>query len=380
MVQVVTPFGEGAPSERPTGRAGTGDERLLAEPDLMDALYRAYARRLKALCVRRLGNEDDAEDAVHETLIKASRAWPSFRDGADPWPWLATIATNVCRDTGRRAARAAAVALDEEQSSDCFEAVARRARCELVQDALASLPRAYSTALYLRDIEGWSVPEIAVLRGRSIASVRSSLSRSRTMLAKKVEEIARARRQWPLPAAAPVIVRLRRRASRIKAAADDAALGVWMQLDAAFSVIGSLRVATLLQVAAALLAVTALTETAGRAVGGSNVAALEAAPALPASPAVGLSSGLGQPNDGANAPPPRGLLVTGPARVDDEGVTETPSVVASPPDSTPLASEDDVYIVVGPVGVDCSSAEREPGAWADVCTTLSQVPLPGSGR
>ncbi|HEV7886786.1 MAG TPA: RNA polymerase sigma factor, partial [Acidimicrobiales bacterium] len=181
------------------------EERVLAScrtgaPDGLDLLYREYAPALVAFCQHRLGSLSDAEDAAHEAILKAHRALPRFRDGARLWPWLATIAANICTDMLRARGR-----LDPEQDAIDFhspevdEHVSRRLRAAIVDTALDELPERFRIPLFLREFMGWSYEEIAVFSNKSIGSVRTTLMRSRRAFQARVEDVARRRGQWPLP-------------------------------------------------------------------------------------------------------------------------------------------------------------------------------------
>jgi RNA polymerase sigma-70 factor (ECF subfamily) len=201
------------------------DERRITgatDPDeAFDALYREYAPALRAYCRARLGKLVDAEDACHETILRAYKALPRFDSERRLWPWLATIAGNVCRDMQRRQATVAAhttyvdVAVD-----DLDELTAARTRRAILADALEAMPERYRAHVVLRDFEGWSYEEIASFDGTSVASVRSTLHRARSVLRERVRDSAVRRREWPMPAFVPLVFsRLRARLARARTSA-----------------------------------------------------------------------------------------------------------------------------------------------------------------
>lgn len=167
-------------------------------------LYVQYHARLVRYCSRRLGR-DDAEDAAHEVLLRALQAWSRFDASSDAWPWLATIASRVCADVRRRADRPV-VHPGHHPTADVHDQAVARLRSTILEDALGRLPPRYRNPLVLKEYAGWSYRDIAELEGRSVASVRSTIMRSRRHLGARVESVARAQGQWPLPAAVPRLV------------------------------------------------------------------------------------------------------------------------------------------------------------------------------
>ena len=176
-----------------------------AAPGGFDAFYRRFQPPLRDFCRARLTDAADADDACQDALLRAYSASGRFRPTARVWPWLATIAANVCTDINRKKRDVSLEECAERQDDDADpdEHLARHLRGEIVSEALQDLPNRYRTPVYLRDVEGWSYADIATLERTTTAAVRSSLMRGRRVLRAKVQAIADGRGWWPLPAAVP---------------------------------------------------------------------------------------------------------------------------------------------------------------------------------
>ena len=79
-----------------------------AAPSAHLAFARIYDRHsavVRALCIRHVPNDTDADDALQETFIRAYRLLHEATDPDTLRPWLYAIARNVCAERRRSAAR-----------------------------------------------------------------------------------------------------------------------------------------------------------------------------------------------------------------------------------------------------------------------------------
>jgi RNA polymerase sigma-70 factor, ECF subfamily len=152
-------------------------------------------RALTGYCSRILGSAWEADDAVQETMVRAWTRRDSFEGRSSIHSWLYRIATNVCldmlRSRGRRPVTLGLGGLevlphdqDLEAAADPAETVAAKEAVRLAfVVALQALPARQRSVLILRDVLGWSAPEVADLLGTTAASVNSALQRARATLA-----------------------------------------------------------------------------------------------------------------------------------------------------------------------------------------------------
>jgi RNA polymerase sigma-70 factor, ECF subfamily len=158
-------------------RAQSGD--LAAFSELVEK-QRAFAH---AYAYARLGNVDDAYDAVQEAFIDAYLGLAHLRDAGKFWPWLATIIARCCaRLLGERQRQVVLAQIAVERCTDTFTddtLVETRA-------VLAKLNDKERALLELSAQAGLSYEEIAARLGISIAAIKSRLHRAREKLRKEM--------------------------------------------------------------------------------------------------------------------------------------------------------------------------------------------------
>ncbi len=154
----------------------------------LSQVYREHYRSLVRFLYRRIGDLARAEDLAQEAFVRALEHRPSR-----PRAWLFTVAANLARDEGRRAAvrrrhltliKAEAEAKPPEPPPDV--ALERREAVRRVQAALARLAERDRGALLLWE-EGFAYDEIAEALGLSRGSIGTTLARARTRLAAAFE-------------------------------------------------------------------------------------------------------------------------------------------------------------------------------------------------
>ena len=152
-------------------------------------MYERYSARIHRFCARRLGDQDDAADAVQDTFL---RAWQALEDGVEvrhPLPWLLTIAENVCVSRFRaRSARVSTTELSEDTRVDFSDASSDVAG---LAAALRALPVRQRRALLRREVQGYSYDEIGAELGVSRASVAALIHRARLAVADAIREARR---------------------------------------------------------------------------------------------------------------------------------------------------------------------------------------------
>jgi RNA polymerase sigma-70 factor (ECF subfamily) len=132
-------------------------------------------------------NDQDAEDIVQESFLKAFKAQANFR-GVEAKSWMLSIVRNTAMDFRRRDKSSKAVPIGEdgyepEDASPSQErTLLEQSRRDQVRKAIANLQPEFREVVVLREIEGCSYKEISATLGIPMGTVMSRLARARNML------------------------------------------------------------------------------------------------------------------------------------------------------------------------------------------------------
>ena len=156
-----------------------------------EILARAEERALYGHVARILGPGADAEDVVQDALLSAWRSIGSF-SGTSFRAWLFRIARNRAIDVVRARRRKGEVPLEPDSEDgnidwaepvaggpDLLTLVADQEAFAAVERALGEVPPEQRDALLLRDVEGFSYEEIALITVSSLGTVKSRIHRAR---------------------------------------------------------------------------------------------------------------------------------------------------------------------------------------------------------
>jgi RNA polymerase sigma factor (sigma-70 family) len=158
-------------------RATKGDRRAFA------AIFRRYHQNLYRYCLAIVGNPQDAQDALQNTMVKVLRALPGEERKIELKPWLYRIAHNESIELLRR--RRDTRQLDTELAapgSGLAEEAASRERLRRLFSDLDELPERQRGTLVMRELAGLDFAEIGAALGTSSAVARQTLYEARLSL------------------------------------------------------------------------------------------------------------------------------------------------------------------------------------------------------
>lgn len=182
-----------------------GDAALVArardgDPAAFEELVQKYERKVFRLAKNITNNDEDAEDVLQETFLKAYSHLDGFQGNSKFYTWLVRIAVNEALMKLRKRKSDKTVSLDEgietgEETmvreiavweDDPEQRYSQEEIRAILREAISALRPAFRTVFILRDIEELSTEETAQLLDLSIPAVKSRLLRARLQLRERL--------------------------------------------------------------------------------------------------------------------------------------------------------------------------------------------------
>lgn len=159
----------------------TGDRRM------QKAMYDKYAGKMYAVCLRYMGNADDAQDILQEGFIKIFKNLERFRGEGSFEGWVRRIFVNTAIEQIRK--KKTDLSLTEKEESIEFKSVSA---IENINEKdllriIKNLSPGYRSVFNLYVVEGYSHKEIGELLGISEGTSKSQLARARMILQEKIK-------------------------------------------------------------------------------------------------------------------------------------------------------------------------------------------------
>jgi RNA polymerase sigma-70 factor (ECF subfamily) len=157
---------------------------------MQEELYRRFAPKMYAVCLRYANNADDAQDLLQEGFIKVYRNLHRFRAEGSFEGWIRRVFVNTSIEHFRKKSAKLSMVSEKEESTiedtdiTALENLAAKDIINIVQE----LSPGYRTVFNLYVIEGYSHKEIAELLDISEGTSKSQLARAKAVLQKKIAQ------------------------------------------------------------------------------------------------------------------------------------------------------------------------------------------------
>ncbi len=168
------------------------------EPAAFEELVKRHQRTVYALIYQLAPDWTDTSDLAQEVFIRVYRSINNLRNPSSFRSWLTQIVTNLFYDELRkRPRRLPTVSMDEPTDQDSEseathdiadnspqpdEKALSHEMTDVIRKAMLRLPEQFRTAIVLREVEGLSYEEIAVITKTEMGTVKSRIARARTKL------------------------------------------------------------------------------------------------------------------------------------------------------------------------------------------------------
>lgn len=168
------------------------------DPEAFRTLVERYSRSLFSLAFRLTGNEQDAEDVVQETFLRAYKQISRYDGRASFYTWVYRIAANYALDLLR-----ARKTMGRKNDEDADPVLANVAAPELgadrvvyanqvqtkLESAMAELTPQERTAFVMRHFEGQSIDDIGNALGIGESATKNSIFRAVQKLRRALEPV-----------------------------------------------------------------------------------------------------------------------------------------------------------------------------------------------
>lgn len=143
--------------------------------DCIDDIVSRYSDMVYRLALARTKNQADAEDVFQDVFVRYMKSQDKITSEEHLKAWLIRATINCSKNLFSSAWYKKTVALDETLSTSMGE------KSE-VYYAVLNLPKKYRTVVHLFYFEDMSIAEIAQTTNLNQSTIKSQLSRARTML------------------------------------------------------------------------------------------------------------------------------------------------------------------------------------------------------
>lgn len=149
----------------------------------LESAVAAVRPQLLRYCARMTGSVADGEDVVQDALLKAVRALPSSGPIQDYGAWLFRIVHNQALDHLRRAGRLRSEPLEADPpAAETQSPLERREMATIALALFLRLTPLQRSAVFLKDVMGYSLEEIGGFHEASLPAVKAALHRGRSRL------------------------------------------------------------------------------------------------------------------------------------------------------------------------------------------------------
>lgn len=158
-----------------------------------EKIYEECHKRLYFTALRILNNSFDAEEVMHDTLLKFFAREDKFLNNRERDAWLTRVCINQAIDTLRRRGSHEMTVIErdikEQEINEDEEYSYKGVTADMVKSALNNLAAGYRLILSLSLFEGYDYEEIAQITELKEVTVRTQFIRGKARLREEIEKM-----------------------------------------------------------------------------------------------------------------------------------------------------------------------------------------------
>jgi RNA polymerase sigma-70 factor (ECF subfamily) len=176
---------------------GIVEKILNGERDLFEILMRRHNQRLYRVARSVLNHDEEAEEVLQESYVRAFTKLDQFRGQAKLSTWLSKIVLYEALSRLRKKRRIVEVGTVSEletkmgvseQNKTPQDEMMRNETIQIMEKAINALPAKYRSVLVMREVEGLNVAETADHLGLTEQTVKTRLFRAHSILRKQITQ------------------------------------------------------------------------------------------------------------------------------------------------------------------------------------------------
>lgn len=178
-------------------------EAKAGSSEAFEELVNRYDKKIYRLALRLTGNEQDAEDVLQESFLKAFEHLPEFRQDSRFYTWLVRIAVNegLMKLRKRRSDKSEPLENTTDEDGQVMprdfrdwkpnpeQLMGQEEMEQILMKAAQTLSPSLRTVFLLRDVDELSTEETAKTLGLTTGAVKARLFRARMQLREELSKV-----------------------------------------------------------------------------------------------------------------------------------------------------------------------------------------------
>lgn len=164
---------------------------LSGNPKSQKLFFERFTPTMFVICLRYMGNEDDAQDALQDGFIKVFLKLPDFKNEGSLEGWVRRIFVNTCLDNIRKKQKTKSnIEISEVTNSVGFlDVELQNLELQELMSLIQSMPKGYKRVFSMFVIEGYSHKQIAEELGINENTSKSQFLRARSFLRERLQKL-----------------------------------------------------------------------------------------------------------------------------------------------------------------------------------------------